>query len=84
MKDLVENIKYRGVFFGQGENTKLNPAIIKKREGPKTINIKQGNTQLPESLDNQGIPVIFLTNTSFCYTAYDLHKVPVIVRMAIR
>lgn len=28
VKDLIEKIKYRGVFFGQGENTKLNPAFL--------------------------------------------------------
>lgn len=28
VKDLIEKIKYRGVLFGQGENTKLNPAFL--------------------------------------------------------
>lgn len=28
VKDLIEKIKYRGAFFGQGENTKLNPAFL--------------------------------------------------------
>lgn len=28
LKDLIEKIKYRGVLFGQGENTKLNPAFL--------------------------------------------------------
>ena len=89
VKDLVEKIKCRGVFFGQGENTKLNPAFLvlpkllgdlglspgellvtrrskaradaeeqstdtlasflsslgKKREEPKTIDVKQVDTQ---------------------------------------
>lgn len=102
VKDLIEKIKYRGVLFGQGERTILNPAFsvlpkllgnlglspaemlvtkrsrsradleegtetlaqflsniatrLKKTEKPKVIDVEQGDSRLPESLNYQGIP----------------------------